>query len=165
MKLYITGEINGENFGIFSRDLSIVEGDYSVADALILEVELCSSGGLPEAAMAYASRIRDSTLNVNIRAYGGVESAAVLVLAAGDHRIMDRHARVMVHETSVEDFSGTVSQLEKRAAQLRASETQWNELMAFMTHTSAEKWAVLHKEETILTPEECLKLGLIDEIA
>ncbi len=158
--IYIVGEINFESFVEFDKALSKYENDkYSPS----LHIQLMSAGGDAQVALAFYDRIKKHG-NCTITATGYVASAAVLILAAGKHRIMTPNSWVMVHEESMEGLSGDVKTIEREARQLRIYENQWTRLLASVTRATAEQWTELHKAETYLTAEQCLAYGLIEDI-
>jgi ATP-dependent Clp protease protease subunit len=155
-KIYITGDITIESFSLFSKKLSKQQG--------AIDIELISEGGEAIAALAYFDKIKRYR-NVTITAYGIVASAAVLILAAGTKRRMARNAWIMVHEDSEScEESRTVMELERDAKHYRRLENQWAEILSSVSKTSIDKWIELHKNETYLSAQECLELGLIEEI-
>lgn len=155
----IIGEISEGSFEDFSKRLNELE---SQSDKPV-HVEVCSGGGLPEAALAFYSRIRLSKVDVYIYVYGHASSAASLIVAAGDKRFMTKEAWIMVHEENSE-IEGDVKTFETEVEQMRRAENAWNDLLASRTKTTARSWAGMNHETTYLTAEECLELGLIDEI-
>lgn len=158
-KIVIAPEMSVESFLIFSEHLGLLE-DESNSD---IEIELTSDGGSAHSALAYCGRMRLSNCKLTVTLYGIAASAAVLILAAADHRRMTREAWVMVHEDSGK-LKGAVVDLEREAAHLRRLETQWALLLKEHTGTAAAIWTKLHKQTTYLDASDCLKLGLIDEI-
>ena len=158
-RLQVIGEINDEAYRKFSKKLYRLECD----DAAPIIVELSSHGGDPISALAFAARIRLSPRKIVTIVYGQAASAAVVILASGHERLMTKEAWIMVHEDSSE-LNGEVKDLEREAAQLRAAEFQWNEILASRSKVSAEEWATYHSETTYFTAAEALKLGLVDRI-
>lgn len=159
-RIALIGTIDEVAYAVFSEELR----EYEKVKAKEVFVELSSGGGTAYDALAFYGRIRLSPCNVNILVTGLVASAAVLVLAAGDHRIMTKESWVMVHEDLAHKLTARVSELEKTARHLRRLEDQWNTLLADSTTLSSAGWAQLHKTETYLTPADCLRHGLIEEI-
>jgi ATP-dependent Clp protease, protease subunit len=159
--LNIIGDIDLENFKEFSVLLDALENKGSETD---IHIRLSSPGGDVYSALAFASRIRLSQCNIIITAYGTVASAAVLVLAAGDYRIMAKESWVMVHEESGEGSFASVEVLERETKHARRMEDQWDDLLAQWTRTDRTIWANLHKKTTYLTAQDCLQLGLIEKI-
>ncbi len=158
--IILAEEISDENYAKFSEKLYELERDSKRKTAFI---ELCSPGGDAYSALAYASRIRNSRLDIVVYASGLVASAAVLVLAYGDKRLMAKEAWVMVHEDSGK-LKGDVRKLEKDAKHMRRMETQWCDLLEERTAFASENWKGLHQDETFMSAEECLDARLIDEI-
>jgi ATP-dependent protease ClpP protease subunit len=159
-RIQIIGAIDEVQFTSFSEALS----EYEEAGTKRVRVELSSEGGNAYDALAFYSRMRLSPCEITVVAFGLVASAAVLILAAGDTRIMTRESWVMVHEDSVRKMSGKVTEVEKFGRHMRRLEDQWNRLLAKSSTLSAEGWGSLHKAETYLMPEDCLKHGLIERI-
>lgn len=156
-KIYVVGEVSDENYLKFSKRLSALERQSKAP----IEIELMSFGGEVYSALAWAARIQASPCEVNIKAYGIVASAAVLILAAGDNRKMSKSGWVMVHEDSTE-VSGDVTTIEMSAKHGRRIEKQWSLLLAQCTTTSASTWERLHKRDLYMDADECIRLGLID---
>lgn len=160
-KINIIGEIDDTSYAEFVEQLDDLE---SIIDDDIT-IELNSCGGDAISALAFYDRIRLSKNNITIYVLGAAQSAAVVILAAGDKRIMSKNAWVMVHEdTIVLPEDARVSDVEKNAQVSRRLEDQWNKILEQETGTSAETWEQLHAEETYLDANECLKLGLVDKI-
>ena len=158
-KIRLSGGVDEESFGAFCEALDAFEAESSQP----VEFELCSGGGDAYIALAFAARMRTSPCQITVTVYGACQSAAVLILAAGNKRAMTKESWVMVHEDHGE-ISDKVTLMEVETHHLRAMEDQWAKLLAELTKASAKKWAKLHKETTYLTPEQCVKLGLADEI-
>lgn len=161
-KIKIIGDIDENGYKEFSEKLDELELIYHSPD---IEIELVSPGGNAMLALAYYSRIVNYDGNVTIVVRGLVASAAILVLAAGDTRIMAKTAWAMVHEdTVVLDADTRVSKAERVVAVGRELEVQWNNLLAERTGTPSSIWATLHSTETFLTASACKSYGLATEI-
>lgn len=161
-KLYITDDITNESFTAFSLALTELEKQDSWKEVWI---ELISDGGEAMAALAFFDRIKRSPCHINIVGFGLVASAATMVFAAGDTRIMGKSAWMMVHEDSVSGMKGVeVHQAESVVKHLRRLETQWCEILSEVTKASAKDWAGMHKKTTYLSAKECIALGLADKI-
>lgn len=162
-KIYIVGDIDHEAYLKFSKRMAKLE----FLAATRIHIILCSDGGSGTVALAFYDRIKMSPCLVTICGTGEVASAAVLILAAGKHRMMTPSAWAMVHDdeiTSSEFKNRRVSGSERIIEQARRKENQWNELLEKNTNCIVSKWDELHKLETYLTAQDCLELGLIDEI-
>lgn len=154
----IIGDINELAFENFSEELH--EAEINKEKKVI--VELSSSGGSAYDALAFYSRMKNSLVEIEVHVYGYVASAAVLVLAAGDIRLMAREAWVMVHEDSVQKLTAKVTDLETNARHMRRLEDQWNALLAKNSSADAVKWGDLHKRETHLSAYDCIHFGLVE---
>lgn len=161
-KINIIGDIDEVAYKEFVERMDEIDEMLEGDDVLI---ELCSHGGDAMVALAFHDRIIRSKNPITIVATGMVASAAVIILAAGDKRHMTKSAWVMVHEDTVpvtEDDK--VSQIEKQAGISRQFEVQWCNLLAKRTKASSSRWETLHADETYLSAEECLELGLVNKI-
>lgn len=161
-KLNIIGDIDETSYKEFVEELdgleTILEGDE-------IHIELMSHGGDAMVALAFYDRIRSLRGKVTIYATGMVASAAVIILAAGDKRLMSKSAWVMVHDdTTLVTTDDRVSQAEVKLKTSRRLENQWCKILADRTKTSSVTWQYMHENETHLDATECLKLGLIDRI-
>ncbi len=159
MTIRITGDIDNAAFRRFSLRLE------ECLDAN-MTIELASDGGSSYAAMAIADKMAGSDIHFTVIATGLVASAATLILAAGDRRIMTPNAWVMVHEDiNGIDEGARVSTAEAAIKHARRLETQWNTLLAHYTKLTAAEWEAINKTgDTYLTPGQCLEYGLIDEV-
>lgn len=156
----IAGSIDWETYDTFSANLLALETDDKGSKAI---VHIASPGGEALAALAICSRIRLSMLLIETVCYGQASSAASLILAYGNHRSITSEGWVMVHEDSGE-VTGNVVELETEVVQKRRLEKQWCKLMAQRTNLTVEQWEKLNKRTTYLSAEQCLKVGLVDQI-
>lgn len=155
-KINIHGDINVEAYTEFDKELtSLEELGY---DAVI---EIVSDGGDAEVALAFYDRIVYSPVDTITVVSGCAHSAASLIFAAGDRRIVMPNAWVMVHEETPPSFKDmTVSEIEKSIAHYRRLENQWVKLFSERTNLTVEECQKLHKEETYLSADDCVKIGL-----
>lgn len=161
-KINLIGDVDETMYSHFIEQL---DGMQEIGLEDTIYIELCSHGGDAMIALAIYDRIRLYPGEVIINAFGTVQSAAVLILAAGDKRLMAKNAWVMVHEdTTFASKHDRVTQVEKIAFVSRQFEEQWNKLLSSRTGTPASHWGDLHTEEVYLTAAECKTLGLIDKI-
>lgn len=159
--IQIIGSIDEESFKVFSKKLRKFER----SNVKRISVELSSEGGSAYDAMAFFDRIADSRVIVDITATGLVASAAVLVFMAGDSRRMTPSAWLMVHEDSLSGLKNKkVHEVEKEVGHARRLENQWCELLASVSSLTMLKWSKLHRNETYLSHQECLDLGLLNEV-
>lgn len=162
-KIYIIGAIDEPQYIKFSKKLTAIEG--RKPQGACIDLELFSFGGEALTALAICGRMRMSPLKFRIKAVGEVSSAAVMILASGNDRIIEKSTIILVHEDFVSDEPGArVSEKEKTVAALRRAENQWAALLEEKTKASFETWLKLHKDETYLDAQQALNLGLVDKI-
>lgn len=159
----IVGVIDEDAYLQFSAQLDVLERQKKIKSIL---VEVVSEGGSALVALAFVSRMRMSPIIINTLILGRAASAATLIAAAGAKRYMAKEAWAMVHEDTGE-VTGTVTHIEAEVKQLRRMEDQWNGLLAKFSKgkVDAEFWTRLNATGDVhLTPEECLRAGLVDYV-
>jgi len=159
-KIYVHTDIDNASFAKFSRRLSRIETETEEP----IYIEIMSDGGNAYSALAYFDRIKESPNEIVTIAYGLVASAATIIFAAGDRRIMMPSAHLMVHEDEADISDVRVSELEAHTKHMRYMEDFWNKILGSVTNTNKEQWDVLHLTDKYLSAPECLGLGLCDEI-
>ena len=156
----IIGSIGPDSYREFSDQMDVLEQE-SKAD---IKIELFSDGGDAEAGLAFYSRIRASTCYVIVMGIGLVASAATIILVAGEGRLMYPEAWFMTHEDGLTKFTGKVTDIEAMANAMRRQEKQWNKILEERTGVHADVWANWNRTDRYFTAQECLELGIIDEI-
>lgn len=159
-RVQLVGEVNTEMFILVDAALSYFErkGRGQVTFAIN------SHGGFSSQALAIVGRMKRSSCKIVTEGYGEIESAATLILAAGDIRRISKFAMFMHHEGS-ESIDGRTSQILNKARAMEADELRWAEFMAEMTNRDAKYW--FNKGVGVdyyMTPEELLDSGVVDKI-
>src|SRR5206468_3331696 len=97
---------------------------------------------------------------------GQAASAAAVLLAAGTpgKRMALPNARVLIHQPYSETGRGQVSDLEIAAREIQRMRTQLEEMLAKHSSTPIEKIRDDIERDKILTAEDALSYGLIDQI-
>lgn len=158
-RLFLIGDIDSTLYDTFTKQLRKCEQD-KVERVII---ELTSEGGDPYTSLAFYSRIRESSCQIHVLARGYVASAAVLILAAGDYRLMSAETWVMVHEET-EQLECEVHEAERAVKQMRKLEDQADRLLESRTTMDSDWWKQAHKETTYFDSTDCMEIGLIEEI-
>lgn len=151
-------DIEKGSFQFISSRLSLLE---SSPEPIVLEIK--SEGGDIYEAMAIVGRMRQSPCKITTIGYGQIMSAAVAILAAGHTRLISRYSWGLHHEMYT-DMEGKIKDLQIELAQRRREEEKWAEVMEEFTNTPKQLWLELQKEESYLTPEQCLQYGIVDKI-
>lgn len=156
----VAGEIDDELVKIFS--LAFDEFDYSSEPVTI---KLYSHGGDARAAMAIIGLMRASPCTVIVEAYGQVESAATLILAAGNKRLISAYSYFMHHESSYTLVDEKHSNIKARVKQEQREEEFWAETMAGFTKKPASFW-LKHGvgDDFFMSPQQLVEAGVVEAI-
>lgn len=154
--LYLIGEINNTTATEIIKQLDAIK--------LPTELLISSEGGSVYDALLIYNRIVASPVPITTIGSGLVASAAVLLLAAGSKRIMDKQSWVMLHQGSVKLGRLTPTQLEREIQHARQLEYQYCDILAEHSSTDSETWERFCKNEVYLSPAQVKELGLIDFI-
>jgi ATP-dependent protease ClpP protease subunit len=126
-------------------------------------IRIFSGGGDPDSALAIVGLIKSRPdIHWITEAYGGVESAASLIFAAGTVRRMSHAAFVMVHPGTYRR-KGTAWDITAYADFLRAYEDHWAALFAQYTESPDDDTWVSQQEQHLFA-KQCLDLNLATEI-
>lgn len=129
-----------------------------------ITIKLNSPGGSVYEALAIVGRMKKSPCNIHTEIYGHTMSAATLIAAAGDVRKMSKYAFFMHHSSSYE-VSGRHSEVRATVEQMEREERLWAKWMADLTTPDDEFWYETGKNvDAYFTAEECLELGVVDEV-
>ena len=163
--VYVFGtEVTGDSVGRCVEQLtkwSRLEPDCS------MEIVFNSPGGGVIAGMAmydYIIHLRSRGHDITTVALGHAASMAGILLQAGTTRVIGRESWLLIHEISfaaigkigeIEDTTEWVKRIQKRVLDIFSSRSK-------MTPTQLEKrWK---RKDWWLSSDECLKLGLVDEV-
>jgi ATP-dependent Clp protease protease subunit len=163
--IQIIGDIDAAAFAKFDEELTPLEREFGGQRNASAAIILNSDGGDATIGLAFFDRIKASPLSIIITAYGEVNSAATLVFAAGDKRIMTPNSSLYFHEEAVEDISGmSLSEANAHLKRLSEVDQQYNRLIASVSKKGVDFWDYLCVNETYLSPQEALEAGICDEI-
>lgn len=156
----LTGSIDGKAFRRF--DMAMTELERLNSEGITIRIN--SDGGTAVDALAMLGRIENSKCHITVEGYGEVQSAATILLAAGDHRRISKYAWFMHHEDS-DELKGTMSSIEAQLKQGKRAEAIWNKAMAEYTKKDYKFWSRTGVgEDAYFTPQELLEMGVVDEV-
>ena len=146
-----------------------------VAQILVLEgldpdrditMYINSPGGSFTSLMAIYDTMQYVRPDVRTVCLGQAASAAAVLLAAGapGKRAALPNARVLIHQPATEGARGQVSDLEIQAAEIQRMRTLMEETLARHTGRSAEQISEDTDRDKILTAQEALEYGIIDQV-
>lgn len=159
--VHVTGTI-GEDTSFEHVDCSITTLERESKQPIT--VRICSGGGSVYEALAIVGRLTASPCEIITEAYGQVASAACLILACGSNRRISKYTTFLHHESSTW-VSGKTTFMKEELEQLEREEQQWSQWMADFSKLTAKQWRTRSvKREYYLTAEDCLEIGIVDEI-
>lgn len=125
-----------------------------------------SPGGSFTSLMAIYDTMQYVRPGVRTVCLGQAASAAAVLLAAGapGKRAALPNARVLIHQPATEGARGQVSDLEIQAAEIQRMRTLMEETLARHTGRSAEQISEDTDRDKILTAQEALEYGIIDQV-
>jgi len=125
-----------------------------------------SPGGSFTSLMAIYDTMQYVRPDVRTICLGQAASAAAVLLAAGapGKRAALPNARVLIHQPATEGARGQVSDLEIQAAEIQRMRTLMEETLARHTGRSAEQISEDTDRDKILTAQEALEYGIIDQV-
>ena len=171
--LNITGVIglipdeSGEMITPNTTFIDVVTAIESASGVSEVEVFINSPGGLVEEAdmiFDYLTNLKKSGVVVNTVAEAECASAAVKIFLSGSQRVVHEHTQFMIHNPFAQSPEGDADVIEGFGKALRSIE---NDMIAFYSkHTGTSKEALkpLMKQETTLTPDQCVSLGFATRI-
>ncbi|GAA4613581.1 ATP-dependent Clp protease proteolytic subunit [Saccharopolyspora hordei] len=131
-----------------------------------IQMYINSPGGSFTAMMAIYDTIQYVRPDVRTICLGQAASAAAVLLAAGTKgkRQALPNSRVLIHQPSVEGIYGQVSDLEIQAAEVQRMRDLMESTLAKHTSRSKEQVRQDVDRDKILTAEQAVDYGLIDEV-
>jgi ATP-dependent Clp protease protease subunit len=146
-----------------------------MAQLLVLEAEdpdrditmyINSPGGSFTSLMAIYDTMQYVRPDIATACIGQAASAAAVMLAGGTagKRAALPNARILIHQPSMEGAYGQVSDLEIQAAEINRVRRQMEVMLARHTNKDADQVRKDIERDKILTAQEALEYGIIDEI-
>jgi ATP-dependent Clp protease protease subunit len=146
-----------------------------MAQLLVLEAEdpdrditmyINSPGGSFTSLMAIYDTMQYVRPDIATACIGQAASAAAVMLAGGTpgKRAALPNARILIHQPSMEGAYGQVSDLEIQAAEINRVRRQMELMLARHTNKDADQIRKDIERDKILTAQEALEYGIIDEI-
>lgn len=156
--IYLIGEITYNLTGDFIAALNHLdekEGD--------IHVIIASDGGWADGGFAMYDAIRSTSNKVITEACGSVGSAAVLPFLAGDIRLMNKNARMFLHQPNVTLGAGVpAGALEGISLEMNKLFNSYLDLMKDNSFLKKAECKKLCDDESYLSAKECLDMGFSD---
>jgi ATP-dependent Clp protease protease subunit len=131
-----------------------------------IAIYINSPGGSVTAMMAIYDTMRFVASDIQTVCLGQAASAAALLLAAGTpgKRMMLPHARVVIHQPTLDVSQGQTSDLDRQAREVLRIRTAMEEILAEHTGHSRDRIRTDIARETVLTGPDAVAYGLVDEL-
>ncbi|MQA60906.1 MAG: ATP-dependent Clp protease proteolytic subunit [Actinophytocola sp.] len=125
-----------------------------------------SPGGSFTSLMAIYDTMQFVRPDVQTYCLGQAASAAAVLLAAGTagKRFALPNARVLIHQPATEGSYGQVSDLEIQAAEIQRVRQLLEDTLAKHTNKTSEQVRKDIERDKILTAEQALEYGIVDEV-
>jgi len=155
------GSICSQTFAQFIAQLKFLEAQ----NPKFIQVVLNSGGGDIYAGLAIYDAIMECTVPVVIKSYGQCMSAAMLIMQAGDLRVSSPNCSFMMHYGST-GYQGNTLDFQKWGKEsYRTCDIMVNILAKrFRGKNKINRIKRMLESDTIISPKEAQKLGLIDKI-
>lgn len=160
--LYMYGSI-GEGWyaDISSKD---VQSQLGIIDAKTINVHLNSPGGDVFESVTIGNLLKDHKAQVIIHIDGLAASGGSIIAMGADKVVMKKNSMMMIHKAWTYT-AGNADELIKAAEDLKKIDSAVTESYTSRFVGERSELENLLAEETWLTAEECLALGLCDEIS
>ncbi|CAB0757875.1 ATP-dependent Clp protease proteolytic subunit [Corynebacterium diphtheriae] len=125
-----------------------------------------SPGGSFTSLMAIYDTMQYVRPDVRTVCLGQAASAAAVLLAAGapGKRACLPNSRVLIHQPATQGTQGQVSDLEIQAKEIERMRTLMEQTLARHTGRSAEQLRIDTDRDKILTAEEAVEYGIVDQV-
>lgn len=156
-----SGSIDSQSFAQFISQLRHIEAQHPEFIHIILN----SSGGDIYSALAIYDAIMECKIPISIKAYGQCMSAAILILQAADIRISSPNCSFMMHYGTT-GYQGNTVDFQKWGTESYRVGAQMVSILSerFRGQNKARRIQKMLESDTILSPKQAKKLGLIDKI-
>lgn len=161
--IYITCDIDNDmlaEFAVALREARSAAVTLSSTPEVVVSVN--SDGGNPFVGFAIADMIR-ADRNVTTIVEGLAASAASLIALAGKRRLMRPHAWVLIHGITTRMW-GKQDEITDHRKQLERHSAQIVDYLVSVSACNRKDVLAMLRRETWLSADDCLRLGLIDEV-
>ena len=159
--IQITGAIE-ENSSFDWLDAALTEMERGTKKAITIKIN--SPGGSVYEALAMVDRIKEAKCQIVTKCYGHAMSAAGLLLASGDKRLIGARSWFMHHEISGGTI-GTLSEIKDSTEQMEREMKEWARAMADFTFYDQSFWLdAAHRKDFYLDAQQCVDFGVVDEL-
>jgi len=135
-----------------------------ISENIPIYIYMQSRGGFLNAGLAMLDAVRATHSPVVAVVSGAAASAATFCVVGADHRIIQPHAKMMIHQGSG-GFWGTMENAEDWIKNLRQNARRIKDVYRAYTKVPKEELDSILKHDLWWDPNKCVKYGLVDEVA
>ena len=164
IKISFTGSVNEENVRTFINDIkNLVEQN---SDSTVLTVYISSPGGNVDIAVELFNFLKLLDCTVRTINISCVNSAAIIIFAAGTERICLPCSSFYVHSIT-KNLNGnfTAADLFREAKEMTANTNKVATILAGVSNKNKSYWKRLMRKGCLLTSQKAQELGLINDIS
>lgn len=156
----LTEDIEEHHFDWFDSALTALES----LNRKRITLRISCFGGDVYSALGIIGRMQASKCLIDTEGYGKIASAATAILAAGHSRKLSRLSEFMHHEMSA-GIDGRLSEMDNELRQYKKMEQMWAKLMFELTDIPSTYWLTHGTgKDYYLTPDQCRRLNIVDEV-
>jgi ATP-dependent protease ClpP protease subunit len=145
------------------KQLRLVQIQYNLSVLPPLELYISSEGGEVYSAFTAVDRIMASKIPVDTYVEGIAASAATLLSVVGRKRYIRKNANMLIHQVSSAMW-GNYAQFQDEMKNLDLVTSMIKKIYLKHTKFKEKDLNEMLKHDICLSPEECVKYGLCDEI-
>jgi ATP-dependent protease ClpP protease subunit len=172
-RIYFYGEVTKESILTLNkqldetaRNLRVFQVNYDVPVPPPIRLYIQSEGGDLIAALSTLGRIdelKNKGMEVHTIVEGIAASAATLISIGGSKRYIRRHATMLIHQLR-SGFWGTYAEFQDETENVALLMKEMRNIYSHYTKCKGKILDGILKRDLYLSADECLKMGLADEI-
>lgn len=163
-KILFTGNVNEENVRAFISEIKKLTEEFPKSESLTIYIS--SPGGNVDISIELFNFLKLLDCKVRTVNISCVNSAAIIIFAAGDERVCLPCSSFYVHSITKKlngDF--TADDLLREAKEMSANTDKVATILADVSKKNKNYWKRLMKKGCLLTAQKAKELGLINDIS
>jgi len=162
--IYFNDDITESSCFALKKELRQVDKKYKDLESVPIYLHLTTNGGDIHSALSVVDCINALTCSVYTVIDGFVASAGTLLSLAGEKRYIRQNAYALIHQLRSGGYWGKLEEIKDTYFNLNQIAKHITDYYLDKTKMTKKKLLELLKKDIILNTEECIKLGLVDEI-
>jgi ATP-dependent Clp endopeptidase proteolytic subunit ClpP len=132
-------------------------------DPIPIKLHIQSDGGEVFSAFSAVDTIKNCKVPVHTYIEGCAASAATIISVAGHQRFITKNSHMLIHQIS-SGFWGKMNEIEDEMKNLALITKYVMNIYKENTNLTMKQMKEIFKKDLWMPSEECLKMGLVDEI-